>query len=150
MSNKYIFPFFYIQQVQRPISMKKDGIQTRNRKVSSKGKKKRNGDFSSVELFKSSLDKPFPSFPPPNFNPSVHSPMGSYMNGATNFGGSFGAGHSSGHADFSCRLGSGYGPMSSSSFGTSAFGHSFPSSFHSSASSGLDLTSNAGIVGAMA
>lgn len=129
--------------------MKKDGIQTRNRKVSSKGKKRRSGDFTSMEFFKSSLEKPFPAFPPPNFTPSMHhASMGSYMNGASNFGG-YGS-HASGATDISCRLGSGYGPINTSSFGSSGFGHSFPSSFYSSASGGLDLSTNPGIVGAMA
>lgn len=34
---------FYFQKVNRPLSMKKDGIQTRNRKVSSKNKNKSKG-----------------------------------------------------------------------------------------------------------
>ena len=98
--------------------MKKDGIQTRNRKVTAKSKKRRGGaDLTSMELFKS-FDKPFPTFPPPNITPSVHA---QYMNG-----GGFGHAHSSfmspaathahnvgaGASDISCRLGSGYhGPM---------------------------------------
>jgi GATA-binding protein 2 len=150
--------FVYLFKVQRPISMKKDGIQTRNRKISAKSKKKRNGDFTSMEFFKSPLDKSFSHFPPPNFNPTMHHPsMTSYMNvnTANNFGSSFGAGaHAPGStADLSCRLGSGYGPITSNSFGThSSFGHhSFPSSFYGgSATGGLDLSTNAGIVGAMA
>ncbi|VDD79185.1 unnamed protein product [Mesocestoides corti] len=42
--------YFKLHSVQRPISMKKDGIQTRNRKVSQKSKKCRsNGGFSELE-----------------------------------------------------------------------------------------------------
>ena len=102
--------------------MKKDGIQTRNRKVTAKSKKRKGGDFASMELFKSSFDKPFSTFPPPNFTPSMHHPsMGSYMNSGANFGhahSSFPATHAhnaSAAADISCRLGSaGYhGPMTS-------------------------------------
>lgn len=45
-------------QVPRPLTMKKDGIQTRNRKLSAKSKKKR----GSVMDFFSPFDKPFASF----------------------------------------------------------------------------------------
>ncbi|CDI98316.1 GATA binding factor 2 [Echinococcus multilocularis] len=42
--------YFKLHSVQRPISMKKDGIQTRNRKVSQKSKKCRSsGGFSELE-----------------------------------------------------------------------------------------------------
>lgn len=128
--------------------MKKDGIQTRNRKVSAKSKKKRNGDFTSMEFFKSTLDKPFSTFPPPNFTPSMHHPSMASSYGASNFGSSF----HSGSTDMSCRLGSSYGTINSNSFGTSGLGHSFPSSLYSSGAptGGLDLTPNPGIVGAMA
>lgn len=66
-------------QVQRPITMKKDGIQTRNRKVSTKGKKKKE-DLRY-------LDKPFPPFTPsyPGMHQS-HYNMAGYM-----------AGHMAGH-----------------------------------------------------
>ena len=37
--------FWCILQVERPITMKKDGIQTRNRKLAAKAKKKRMHDF---------------------------------------------------------------------------------------------------------
>jgi hypothetical protein len=39
--NKYLF----IHQVDRPMTMKKDGIQTRNRKLAARAKKKRINDF---------------------------------------------------------------------------------------------------------
>ena len=133
--------------------MKKDGIQTRNRKVTAKSKKRRGADLTSMELFKS-FDKPFPTFPPPNITPSMHA---QYMNT-----GGFGHAHSSfmspgAHAhnastsDFSCRLSTGYhGPMTSSSFGGTGLGHSFPTSFYGGASSGLDLTNSGIVAGAMA
>ena len=40
-------------QVERPLTMKKDGIQTRNRKLSAKSKKKRAG---MADFFRSGLD----------------------------------------------------------------------------------------------
>lgn len=43
-------------QVQRPISMKKDGIQTRNRKVSQKSKKSRSGSAGLTDLEELGLD----------------------------------------------------------------------------------------------
>ena len=48
---------FFCVQVPRPLTMKKDGIQTRNRKLSAKSKKKRG---SVMDFFP--FDKPFASF----------------------------------------------------------------------------------------
>ena len=62
----YLFIFF-ISQVERPITMKKDGIQTRNRKLAAKAKKKRMHDF-----FKP-LDPRFSAYT------GMHGTAGSYL-----------------------------------------------------------------------
>lgn len=53
-------------QVNRPLTMKKEGIQTRNRKLSSKTKKKKSpGSVISLpDCLKPLSDKSFPSFSP--------------------------------------------------------------------------------------
>ncbi|KAM3186641.1 hypothetical protein ACTXT7_003894 [Hymenolepis weldensis] len=48
--------YFKLHSVQRPISMKKDGIQTRNRKVSQKSKKNRSSSSGLTELEELGLD----------------------------------------------------------------------------------------------
>ena len=85
-----------VSQVNRPLTMKKDGIQTRNRKMSTKSKKNRKGcggaasaAAACMDLLKPAAfqDKPFSSFschagPATNFNHSMHTPMPTYMAGA--------------------------------------------------------------------
>ncbi|XP_076338742.1 GATA-binding factor 2-like isoform X8 [Tachypleus tridentatus] len=53
--------YFKLHNVNRPLTMKKEGIQTRNRKLSAKSKKK--GCMSLSDRIKP-LDKPFSSFTP--------------------------------------------------------------------------------------
>ncbi len=60
------------KQVARPLTMKKDGIQTRNRKLSAKSKKKRTG--SVVDFF-----SPFGDAAANAVNKSYYSSMGGYM-----------------------------------------------------------------------
>ncbi|XP_040007745.1 erythroid transcription factor, partial [Xiphias gladius] len=45
---RYCKLYYKLHQVNRPPSLKKDGIQTRNRKVTNKNKKKRRGDQSET------------------------------------------------------------------------------------------------------
>ncbi|XP_054722906.1 endothelial transcription factor GATA-2-like isoform X2 [Uloborus diversus] len=54
--------YYKLHNVNRPLTMKKEGIQTRNRKLSSKSKKKKGG-LAIPECLKP-LDKPFSSFGP--------------------------------------------------------------------------------------
>ncbi|XP_021003354.1 endothelial transcription factor GATA-2-like isoform X1 [Parasteatoda tepidariorum] len=54
--------YYKLHNVNRPLTMKKEGIQTRNRKLSSKSKKKK-GCLAIPECLKP-LDKPFSSFGP--------------------------------------------------------------------------------------
>ena len=60
--------FWTKQQVNRPLTMKKEGIQTRNRKLSSKGKKKKSsggnfvGNFGSMDGLLKPLDPSKTSF----------------------------------------------------------------------------------------
>ncbi|CAH1784051.1 unnamed protein product [Owenia fusiformis] len=75
--------YYKLHNVNRPLTMKKDGIQTRNRKMSTKSKKKRGG-ASMCDLLKP-LDKPFSTFSPPNVSPAMHTPMG-YMTGMSSMG----------------------------------------------------------------
>ena len=84
---------FPVLQVPRPLTMKKDGIQTRNRKLSAKSKKKRG---SVMDFFAPFDTKPFATFGSHMGGMSSHlgSPMSSYygasmsgMSGlSTNFG----------------------------------------------------------------
>lgn len=55
--------YFKLHNVNRPLTMKKEGIQTRNRKLSSKSKKKKGCGIAIPECIKP-LDKPFSSFTP--------------------------------------------------------------------------------------
>lgn len=142
--------------------MKKDGIQTRNRKMSTKSKKNKKGMVMS-DLLKPSLDKPFGGFPP-NLN-AMHAPMPTYMGGGSSIGGSYFT-HGSSHMQGSTGLGhSGF----SSAYNN--FPSSMPSSFSSISSnynsglpsglnlstttaggfpSGLNLSSGSNMIGAMA
>lgn len=63
--------------MNRPLTMKKEGIQTRNRKLSSKSKKKK-GCLAIPECLKP-LDKPFSSFGPAGQLGSMSMTMNHYM-----------------------------------------------------------------------
>ena len=126
--------------------MKKDGIQTRNRKVTAKSKKRRGGELSSMDFFKTFDKPPFSTFAGATPSGFPHPSMTSYMNSA---------GYPSHHnpsADLSCRLGTSYpGAMTSSSFSAPGLSHSFGSSFYgASGAGGLDLTNSGIVAGAMA
>lgn len=75
--SKLIVFFFLYLQVNRPLTMKKEGIQTRNRKLSSKSKKKK-GCLAIPECLKP-LDKPFSSFGPAGQLGSMSMTMNHYM-----------------------------------------------------------------------
>merc|ERR1719228_90837 len=85
--------YYKLHNVARPLTMKKDGIQTRNRKLSAKSKKKRG---SVMDFFSPFDTKPFATFGSHMGGMSSHlgSPMSSYygasmsgMSGlSTNFG----------------------------------------------------------------
>ena len=122
-------------QVNRPLTMKKDGIQTRNRKMSAKGKKKKTGLMDGMtqhpmDYFKQSFDKQFSPFPGQHFNPAaLHPtpPMGGYMTPnmnsfATANGFMTSPAHSTAHASFGGGAGltSNFplGSMSNSNFGS--------------------------------
>lgn len=93
--------------------MKKDGIQTRNRKMSTKGKKGKKGMMGMSDFLRDS--KPFPGFSGAAFSPPMHS-MNPYMGGQA-LGGSY---H---HSQMGGGLGG--GP-------TSGLGAGFPGSFPNS------------------
>jgi hypothetical protein len=171
-------PYVSVLQVNRPLTMKKDGIQTRNRKMSTKSKKKRGCD-SSLDYLKPCMDKPFGSFSPHNFNPSMHAPMPTYMSGAGSLGSSFmggmggmggmgSSGHHPHHQSSMGGLGGGFSALGTpSSLGSSLSSFQSPSGMQVSSlssfqpglqgpsigsfqSSGLNLSTNPGMVGAMA
>lgn len=71
--------YFKLHNVNRPITMKKDGIQTRNRKLSSKSKKKKG--FIGLDSMMRPLDKSGFGFGAANFGPSGMAPY-MYQNGA--------------------------------------------------------------------
>ena len=153
--------------------MKKDGIQTRNRKMSTKSKKgKKNQGMSGMDhLLKCGpLDKPFSTFSPPNLSPAMHTPMPTYMTGG--MGGSLGghmrhggfmSPHTPGpHAQIQQHHGHHHTGAPAGMAGMHAPG-GFPfsqpnslsmssslASFSSIPSSGLNLTTNSSMVGAMA
>lgn len=140
--------------MNRPLTMKKDGIQTRNRKMSTKSKKKGKCGMSPMDLLR---DKPFSNFPAPNFNPAMHHSMSPYMTsqGLGSMGGGYithagthSAHHSHHHAAQMGSLGGGLGMGG----GFNNFQSSFPSSFSgipNISASGLNL-STSNMVGAMA
>lgn len=117
--------YYKLHNVSRPLTMKKDGIQTRNRKMSTKSKKNKKLAAMS-DLLKGPLDK-FSGFPP-NLN-AMHAPMPTYMTGGGSFGGSF-MSHSGHHMQGSA------GGM------PGGFGNSFPSSLQSSFSSSFSNIPN--------
>ncbi|XP_074645512.1 transcription factor GATA-3-like [Tubulanus polymorphus] len=133
--------YYKLHNVNRPLTMKKDGIQTRNRKMSTKSKKGKKGCMP--DLLKP-LDKPFGSFGPPNMSP-MHSHM-PYMTAGT-LGGSF-MGPNTSHMTSGFAGGFPSGLTNSFSM-PSSLPSSLSSSFTGIPSSGLNLTSN-NMVGAMA
>ena len=164
-------------QVNRPLTMKKDGIQTRNRKMSTKSKKKRGSD-GALDLLKPCMDKPFGTFSPHNFNANMHAPMPTYMTGAGSLGSSFMGGmggmggmsgmsgmsgmggmsgmsgpshhHHQGGSSLGGGLGGGFSALPPpNSLNSSTLGSSL-SSFSNIQSSGLNLSTNTSMVGAMA
>ena len=104
--------------------MKKDGIQTRNRKMSTKSKK--NKKLAAMDLLKSPFDK-FSGVP--TMNHPMHAPMPTYMTGGGSFGSSF--------------LTHGGHHMQGSAGGMGGFANSFPSSLQSSFSSSFSNIPNA-------
>ena len=136
--------YYKLHNVSRPLTMKKDGIQTRNRKMSTKSKKNKKGMMMSD--FLKPLEKSFGGFPPMN---GMHAPMPTYMGGAYSLGGSsMGSGHMQG------ATGLGYGGVSGgfNNFTPSSYGSSFssiPNISSSGFSSGLNLSTSS-MVGAMA
>ncbi|XP_064605377.1 transcription factor GATA-3-like isoform X2 [Liolophura sinensis] len=140
--------YFKLHNVNRPLTMKKDGIQTRNRKMSTKSKKNKKGSTSMTDLLKP-LDKPFHSFGHQGHLGPMHAPMPTYMSGGTSLGGSFMSAGPSHHVQMSSGLGGGL------SGGYNSFPSSLPSSFPPSSfpsipSTGLNLSSSSSMVGAMA
>ncbi|KAK7495582.1 hypothetical protein BaRGS_00013280 [Batillaria attramentaria] len=147
-------------EVNRPLTMKKDGIQTRNRKMSTKSKKKGKGGMGAMDLLR---DKPFSNFAPPNFQHTMHPSMSSYMS-SQGFG-SMGGGylthpsthpaHHSAHHHAAAQMGSlggGLGMGGGYSNFQSPLQSTFPNSFSSipnMSSSGLNLSTSS-MVGAMA
>lgn len=135
--------------------MKKDGIQTRNRKMSTKSKKKKG--MGGMDLLKP-LDKTFHGFPTHNMQHHMAGGMPPYMGGGSSLGSSLGGGFMGSHgghhpqmasplsAGFSSGFGNTYHPASLSSSFTSQF-PSIPSSIPAS---GLNLSTSSNMVGAMA
>ena len=70
--------YYKLHKTERPMKMKKDGIQTRNRKMSLKAKKnkKMNLTVSDADIFKNIM----PNFHHQNYNHSFHANMPAYMN----------------------------------------------------------------------
>ncbi|KAK8762341.1 hypothetical protein V5799_026391, partial [Amblyomma americanum] len=76
--------YFKLHNVNRPLTMKKEGIQTRNRKLSSKSKKKKGGAAGLAMALPDCikpLDKGFSSFSPAGhqFASSMSMTMNHYM-----------------------------------------------------------------------
>ncbi|VDM53569.1 unnamed protein product [Angiostrongylus costaricensis] len=59
--------YYKLHQVERPLTMKKDGIQTRNRKMSSKGKKPKQNGHNGIGSIHSNIVPPYfagqPTYP---------------------------------------------------------------------------------------
>ncbi|XP_013409208.1 transcription factor GATA-3 isoform X3 [Lingula anatina] len=137
--------YYKLHNVNRPLTMKKDGIQTRNRKMSTKSKKnKRLSGSSMSDLLKPMDSKSFSPFSPPNMTPTMHTPMPTYMP-QTSLGGSYMTPPSHqmvSHGGFSGYSAGSYGYTQPSSYGLSSAGYPGLSS------SGLNLSTN--MVGALA
>lgn len=140
--------YFKLHNVNRPLTMKKDGIQTRNRKMSTKSKKSKKGMTSMSDLLKP-LDKPFPG----SVYAPMHAPMATYMTSGSSLGGSFSSpvgSHMQASSGLSGSLSGGFTNSFNPSL-TSQFTSSFPTipSIPSISSSGLTLSTSSGMVGAM-
>jgi GATA-binding protein 3 len=123
--------------------MKKDGIQTRNRKMSTKSKKNKKLAAMS-DLLKGPLDK-FSGFAP--MNHGMHAPMPTYMTGGSSFGSSY-LSHGAPHMQGSGGLGYGnYVPSSLQSSFSSSFSN-IPNGPSGGYSSGLNLSTSSNMVGA--
>ena len=137
--------------------MKKDGIQTRNRKMSTKSKKGRKNCAPLDMLKPPGLDKPFNGFSPcpPNFSPGMHAPMPTYMSVPGSLGGSFMSAPQSGPPPpppppppHNTGYGGGYGTGFPSLAAPPPPPHSSP--FPGMPSSGLNLSTNSSMIGTMA
>ncbi|XP_046542301.1 transcription factor GATA-3-like [Haliotis rubra] len=137
--------YYKLHNVNRPLTMKKDGIQTRNRKMSTKSKKNKKGMGGMNDFFKP-LDKGL-GFGA-NMNPGMHTQMHPYMTGGSSLTGGF-MSHSGHHHTQHGGLGS-----LSSGFGNNfppSLQSTFPSSFSSMpsmTSTGLNLSTASNMVGA--
>ncbi|KAL8569923.1 hypothetical protein ACOMHN_014143 [Nucella lapillus] len=148
--------YYKLHNVPRPLTMKKDGIQTRNRKMSTKSKKKGKGGMGAMDLLR---DKPFSNFASPNFNPAMHHhpSMSPYMT-SQGFG-SMGGGyltHAGSHhphhphsaaaaAHHHAQMGSLGGGLAGMGGGFNNFQSSFPGSFSgipNISTSGLNLSTS--------
>ncbi|KAK6175600.1 hypothetical protein SNE40_014027 [Patella caerulea] len=135
--------YYKLHNINRPLTMKKDGIQTRNRKMSTKSKKGKKG-MNCMSDFLKPLDKQFGGFGSPNFNHAMHAPMPAYnyMTGGGSFGGGFMS--SGGHpGQMMGSLSSGFNNFPTSGSFSSSF-----SSIPSIPSSGLNLSTATNMVGA--
>ncbi|CAN8018871.1 unnamed protein product [Ixodes persulcatus] len=116
--------YFKLHNVNRPLTMKKEGIQTRNRKLSSKSKKKKGLTMSLPDCIKP-LDKGFSSFSPAGhqFASSMSMTMNHYMhqgnmNMPISMGGTFVTSQHMGSAAGLSSLG--LGPSASAGLGLAA------------------------------
>ena len=123
------------------MSMKKDGIQTRNRKMSSKSKKSKK--CSMINDFLRPLDKPFTSFTAHNLASAMPPSMPHYMTGMQPT--------PSHHSSTVPSAFSGPALPSGFSFAPSSLPQSFSNAntFSNISPNGLNLTSS-GMIGAMA
>lgn len=131
--------YYKLHNVSRPLTMKKDGIQTRNRKMSTKSKKNKKGMMMSD--FLKPLEKSFGGFPAMQ---GMHAPMPTYMGGYPSMG--------SGHMQNAAGLSHGGFSGGSNYFAPSSYASSFssiPNISSSGFSSGLNLSTSS-MVGAMA
>ncbi|CAG2192188.1 GATA-binding factor 2-like isoform X2 [Mytilus galloprovincialis] len=131
--------YYKLHNVSRPLTMKKDGIQTRNRKMSTKSKKNKKGMMMSD--FLKPLEKSFGGFPGMQ---GMHAPMPTYMGGYPSMG--------SGHMQNPTGLSHGGFSGGSNYFTPSSYASSFssiPNISSSGFSSGLNLSTSS-MVGAMA
>ena len=151
-------PFLLLARWTDRWTMKKDGIQTRNRKMSTKSKKNKKSCSSAMDLLKPTLERPFGTFSPPSLQHPMHNPMPTYMAGMTGAGG-FGTsfmtsqpGNHGGGGLGGGGLGGGLGGgFPSSSLGAGGLGMGGSSGLYTS--SGLNLSTNSthhSMVGAMA
>ncbi|VDH95346.1 GATA-binding protein 2, partial [Mytilus galloprovincialis] len=124
--------YYKLHNVSRPLTMKKDGIQTRNRKMSTKSKKNKKGMMMSD--FLKPLEKSFGGFPGMQ---GMHAPMPTYMGGYPSMG--------SGHMQNPTGLSHGGFSGGSNYFTPSSYASSFssiPNISSSGFSSGLNLSTS--------